>query len=114
MTQVEWHGLPRLTTVGELPSPTAHEVSHPRSAVTNNGNACLRLLAARNLEPEVLRRALEEIVADGTRASAVLARIRAFVKKTPAEKDELDLNEVIREVLALVGRLPEETRIRPE
>jgi PAS domain S-box-containing protein len=101
MTQVELARVSRLTTMGELAASIAHEVNQPLTAVTNNSNACLRLLAARNLEPEVLRRALEEIVADGTRASAVLARIRAFIKKTPAETNELDINEVIQEVLAL-------------
>lgn len=114
MTQVELARVSRLTTMGELTASIAHEVNQPLTAVTNNGNACLRLLAARNLEPEVLRRALEEIVADGTRASAVLARIRAFIKKTPAEKNELDLNEVIQEVLALVGRALDENRVRLE
>ena len=90
--------------MGELAASIAHEVNQPLTAVTNNGSACLRLLANRNLEPEVLRRALEEIIADGTRASAVIARIRAFIKKAPAEKSELDINEVIQEVLALAGR----------
>jgi C4-dicarboxylate-specific signal transduction histidine kinase len=46
---------------------------------------------------------LEEIVADGTRASAVIARIRGFIKKAPTEKTELDVNEVIQEVLALAS-----------
>ena len=101
MTQVELARVSRLTTMGELAASIAHEVNQPLTAVTNNSNACLRLLAARNLEPEVLRRALEEIVADSTRASAVLARIRAFIKKTPGERQELDINEVIQEVLAL-------------
>ena len=104
MTQAELARVSRLTTMGELAASIAHEVNQPLTAVTNNSSACLRLLANRNLEPEVLRRALEEIVADGTRASAVIARIRAFIKKTPAEKNKLDINEVIQEVLALAGR----------
>jgi C4-dicarboxylate-specific signal transduction histidine kinase len=100
--QLELAQVSRLTTMGELAASIAHEVNQPLTAVTNNASACLRLLARRNLEPEVLRRALEEIVADGTRASAVIAGIRAFVKKAPpAEKSELDINEVIQEVLAL-------------
>jgi PAS domain S-box-containing protein len=111
MTQVELARVSRLTTMGELAASIAHEVNQPLTAVTNNSNACLRLLAARNLEPEVLRRALEEIVADGTRASAVLARIRAFVKKTPAEMNELDINEVIKGVLALAGHEFNENRV---
>jgi PAS domain S-box-containing protein len=104
MAQVELARVSRVTTMGELTASIAHEVNQPLTAVTNNGNACLRLLANRNLEPEVLRQALEAIVADGTRASAVIARIRAFIKKTPGEKNKLDINEVIQEVLALVGR----------
>jgi C4-dicarboxylate-specific signal transduction histidine kinase len=90
--------------MGELTASIAHEVNQPLTAVINNGSACLRLLANRNLEPDVLRRALEEIVADGTRASAVLARIRAFIKKEQAEKNPLDINEVIQEVLVLASR----------
>jgi len=69
------------------------------------------LLANHNLEPNVLRRALEEIVADGTRASAVLVRIRAFIKKAPVEKIALDINDVIQEVLVLVGRELEEHQV---
>ncbi len=104
MTQAELARVSRLTTMGELAASIAHEVNQPLTAVINNGSACLRLLANNNLEPEVLRRALEGIIADGTRASTVLARIRAFIKKEPAEKSELDINEVIQEVLVLAGR----------
>jgi PAS domain S-box-containing protein len=102
-TQAELARVSRLTTMGELAASIAHEINQPLTAVITNGNACLRLLASRNLEPEVLRRALEGIIADGTRASAVLARIRAFIKKEPAERSNLDINEVIREVLILAG-----------
>jgi PAS domain S-box-containing protein len=114
MTQGELARVSRLTTMGELAASIAHEVNQPLTAVTNNSNACLRLLADNHLEPEVLRRALEEIVADGNRASAVMARIRALIKKTPTEKNELDINEVIQEVLALTGRELYENRIRLE
>jgi len=94
----------KLTNMGEMAASIAHEVNQPLTAVTNNGNACLRLLANNKLEPDVLRRVLEEIVADGTRASAVIARIRAFLKKKPAEMGEVNLNEVIHETVALAGR----------
>jgi len=80
-TQGELARISRLTTMGELTASIAHEVNQPLTAITNNGSACLRLLANQNLGPEVLRRTLEEIVADGNRASAVIARIRGFIKK---------------------------------
>ncbi len=114
MTQAELARVSRLTTMGELAASIAHEVNQPLTAVINNGSACLRLLANNNLEPEVLRRALEGIIADGTRASTVLSRIRAFIKKEPAEKSEVDINEVIQEVLVLAGRELYETQVLPD
>jgi PAS domain S-box-containing protein len=114
MTQAELARVSRLTTMGELAASIAHEVNQPLTAVINNGSACLRLLANNNLEPEVLRRALEGIIADGTRASTVLARIRAFIKKEPAEKSESNINEVIQEVLVLAGRELCENQVLPD
>jgi len=102
-TQAELARVTRLTAMGELAASIAHEVNQPLTAVTNNGSACLRLLANGNLDPDVLRRALEEIVADATRASAVITRIRTFIKKAPTERSELNINDVIEEVLALSG-----------
>jgi len=114
MTQAELARVSRLTTMGELAASIAHEVNQPLTAVTNNSSACLRLLAADNLKPEVLRRALEEIVADGNRASAIVNRIRGFIKKEPGEKNRLDMNDVIQEVLALAERELYENRVRLE
>ncbi len=114
MAQADLARVSRLTTMGELAASIAHEVNQPLTAVTNNSSACLRLLAADNLKPEVLRRALEEIVADGNRASAVVARIRAFIKKEPVEKNRLNMNDVIQEVLVLADRQLYENRVRLE
>lgn len=113
-TQVELARVSRLTTMGELTASIAHEVNQPLTAITNNGSACLRLLANRNLDPEVLQRALEEIVADGTRASAVISRIRAFIKKTPEQRNQMDIKDVIQEVLALASHEIQKNQILVE
>jgi PAS domain S-box-containing protein len=113
-TELELARVSRLTTMGELSASIAHEVNQPLTAVTNNGNACLRLLADHNLEPEVLRHALKEMVADSTRAGAVIARIRAFIRKTPPQKIQVDINEVIQEVLVLAGHRLQENRVSLE
>ena len=110
-TQVELARVSRVTTMGELTASIAHEVNQPLTAITNNGNACLRLLANNNLDPGVLREVLEEIVADGTRASAVISRIRGFIKKTPAQKSLVNINVVIAEVLDLVAHEIQENKI---
>ena len=113
-TQVELARVSRLTTMGELTASIAHEVNQPLTAITNNGSACLRLLANRNLDPEILQRALEEIVADGTRASAVISRIRAFIKKTPEQRNQLNIKDVIQEVLALASQEIQKNQILVE
>ncbi len=111
VTQIELERVSRLTTMGELAASIAHEVNQPLTAIANNGNACLRLLANNNLQPEILRRALGEIVADTTRASAVIARIRALIKKTPSEKTKLNINEVIHDVMTLTGQQLQQNRV---
>lgn len=103
MMQVELARVSRVTTMGELAASIAHEINQPLTAITNNASGCLRLLANGNLEPGVLRRALEEIVMDSTRASAVVARIRALIRKAPVQRNKLDLNHVIEEVVALTS-----------
>jgi PAS domain S-box-containing protein len=110
-TQMELARVSRMTTMGELAASIAHEINQPLTAVVNNSNACLRLLANGNLAPEVLRRSLEQTVADSTHAAAVIARIRAFIMKTPPEKKELDINEVIQEVLPLTTRELDENQV---
>ena len=111
ITQAELCHVSRLTTMGELAASIAHEVNQPLTAITNNSNGCLRLLANGNLEAGVLHRALDEIVADSSRASAIIARIRAFINKAPPEKNKLDINDIVQEVLALTGRELSENRV---
>ena len=93
----------RITTMGELASSIAHEVNQPISGVVINGNTCLRWLAADPPNLEEAREAARRIVRDGKRAGDVIARVRALATKTPPAKERLDINEAIREVLALAG-----------
>ena len=66
---------------------------------SNNASACLRWLAAQNLEEA--RQSAALIIADGHRAGEIIGRIRALVNKAPPQKDWLDINETILEVIAL-------------
>jgi C4-dicarboxylate-specific signal transduction histidine kinase len=91
----------RVATLGEMTASIAHEINQPLGAIVNNANASLRWLAAKNAEEAQQSVAL--IVADGHRASEILARIRAMVQKSPLQRHLLDLNDAIREVVTLVG-----------
>jgi PAS domain S-box-containing protein len=91
----------RVTTLGELTASIAHEVNQPIAAVITNADAGLRWLARQPPDLEEARQALGRIINGGKRASEVIDRIRALVKKAPPRKDRLDINEIILEVIAL-------------
>jgi predicted ATPase/signal transduction histidine kinase len=99
-TQAELAHVNRVATLGELTASIAHEVNQPLAAVVNNASACLRWLAAHNLEEA--RQSAALVIADGHRAGEIVGRIRALVKKAPLQKEWLDINDTIREVIALI------------
>jgi PAS domain S-box-containing protein len=101
----------RVTTLGELTASIAHEVNQPIAAVVTNAGAGLRWLAAQPPDLEEARQTLHRIIKDGNRASEVIGRIRALVKKAPARKDRLDINETVLEVVALTRSEAERNRV---
>jgi C4-dicarboxylate-specific signal transduction histidine kinase len=88
--------------LGEMSASIAHEINQPIAAVITNANAGLRWLGAQQPDVDEVRQALRRIVRDGTRAGEVISRIRALVKKVPPRREPLDINEAIREVIALI------------
>jgi PAS domain S-box-containing protein len=88
----------RVVAMGELAAAIAHEVNQPLTAIITNGNFALRQFERATTNPGELQAAIAEIVNDGTRASAVISRIRTLLMKGAPERSELDINEVIREV----------------
>ena len=99
-SRTELERMSRLTTLGELTTSIAHEVSQPLGAMVASAGACARWLAAEPPAMAEARSALDNIVADGKRAREVIARIRALTKRQVPRMDLLDLNRKIREVLA--------------
>jgi C4-dicarboxylate-specific signal transduction histidine kinase len=100
--QAELAHVTRVTTLGELTASIAHEVNQPLAAVVANAEACLSWLDRETPNLDGARRSVERVIDDGNRASEVIRRVRALAKKTDIEKVPLDVNEVVREVFALV------------
>ena len=98
-SQGELAHIARVMTMGELVASIAHEVNQPLASVVNSASACLRWLDAQKLEEA--RRSASRAIAEGHRASEIIGRIRALAKKAPPQKDWLDVNETIHEVIAL-------------
>ena len=100
--QAEIARIARITTMGELAASIAHELNQPLGSIVMSGDACLRWLAAEPPNLGEARQAVEAIIRDGTRASSVLVRTRGLLRRGERVRERLDINEVIREVIALM------------
>jgi PAS domain S-box-containing protein len=100
--QMELAHVTRVTTLGEMTASIAHEVNQPLAAVAANAEACLRWLDRATPDLNAARRSVEWIINDNNRASEVIRRVRALAKKAKIERLPLDINDVVKEVNALV------------
>jgi C4-dicarboxylate-specific signal transduction histidine kinase len=109
--QAELIHVSRVTTIGAMAASIAHEVNQPLGAIVGNADICLRWLARATPDLVEVRDALCDIIADGHRASEVITRIRSFVRKESTQQMSLDLNEVVREAIALANHEVREKRV---
>jgi PAS domain S-box-containing protein len=101
--QAELAHVNRVTTMGLLTASISHEVMQPIAAGITNARTALRLLGSQPPDVEQVRQALARIVSEGNRATDVIDRIRALIKKAPPRKDDLKINEAVLEVIALTN-----------
>jgi PAS domain S-box-containing protein len=101
--QAELAHVTRVMTLGELTASIAHEVNQPLAAIVADANASLNWLAASPPDLGSVRQALDAIVKDGHRAADVIQRIRQLATKTSPQKARLEVNDVIRDVVRLIG-----------
>jgi C4-dicarboxylate-specific signal transduction histidine kinase len=92
----------RVTTMGELCASLAHEVSQPIAATANSAHACLNWLARDTPNLEEARECAMRIVEDGKRAAEIIGRIRLLCKKGTPQRELVDVNEVIQELIVIL------------
>ena len=102
-TRSELAHVARVTTMGELAASIAHEVNQPLGAIVGNADICRSWLKEKDVDLKLVAEALEDISNDGHRASQIISRIRSLVKKHVPEKAPLNLSDVARDVIGLVG-----------
>jgi C4-dicarboxylate-specific signal transduction histidine kinase len=99
------HGLRRQAAAASQQSAVgasiAHEINQPLGAIVANANASLRFLSGDRPDLDEAKEALAGIIENGHRAAEVIRAIRAMFGKERQERAPLDVNEVVREVLAL-------------
>jgi PAS domain S-box-containing protein len=92
----------RVSTMGELTASLAHEVNQPIAAAITDANTCLRWLARDHPDLEEAREAASRAVKDANRAAQIVSRVRLLFKKGTPQRELVDLNEVIREMIILL------------
>ena len=102
VAQTELTHLARVMTMGELTASIAHEVNQPLLGIVTSASSCSRWLAAEPPNVERAQRALARIVTAGTRAGEVIDRVRTLVKRQPMRAEPVNLNAIVREVIAMV------------
>ena len=101
----------RVTTLGELAASLAHEINQPLAAIVSNAHATRRLMESASLDRGEILLGLHDIADDAKRASEVVRHLRALFKKERADRQPLDVNDVIREITRLLGKDLERKRV---
>jgi PAS domain S-box-containing protein len=91
----------RVMSLGVLTASIAHEVNQPLSGIITNANTCLRMLAADPPNVDGARETARRTIRDANRASEVIKRLRALFGKKNPTAEPVDLNDAVREVVAL-------------
>jgi PAS domain S-box-containing protein len=100
--QADLAHLSRVTTMGELTASLAHEIKQPISAAMTNAKTCMRWLDRDEPDLAEASEAASRIVKDATRAADIISRISLLFKKGALQRELVDVNEVIREMIVLL------------
>ncbi len=93
----------RLTSMGEFTASLAHEVKQPIAAAVTDANTCVRWITRDEPDLKEAREAAWRIVKDAQRAAEIINRVRLLFKKGTPQRELVDVNEVAREMIVLLG-----------
>jgi PAS domain S-box-containing protein len=88
----------RVSMLGELAASISHELKQPISAAVMDAQASLRWLSRDQPDLEQVRRATAAIMKDGMRAADIIDRLRSLYKKSPPQREPVDVDEIIGEM----------------
>ena len=93
----------RLATMGEMAAGISHELNQPLAAIANYAQACVRMLRMPSADLPEISGALEQIAGQALRAGEIIRRIRSLVRNEDVRREAVDINDLIREVHALLA-----------
>jgi len=92
----------RVSTLGEMAASLAHEIKQPIAAAITSAHSCTEWLAHEPPNIDRARAAAARIDKYGNRAAEIIDRIRSFYKKSPPQRELVDVNRTIQELLMLL------------
>jgi PAS domain S-box-containing protein len=92
----------RLSTMEEMASGMAHEISQPLAAIVNYTRGCVRHLENNQCDQAQLQQVMEKAVAQAERAGEIVQRLKNFFCKGQLIKTSCKLNNVLREAVSLI------------
>jgi PAS domain S-box-containing protein len=92
----------RVSTLGEMAASLAHEIKQPIAAAITSANSCVEWLAHEPPNLDRARAAAARIDNYGNRAAEIIDRIRSFYRKSPPQRELVDVNGIINEMLTLL------------
>jgi len=95
----------RFSTAGELTASIAHEINQPLGSILANAETAEAILKSSSPDIAELREIVSDILHDDRRATEVIRRMRALLKKAPFEQKQFDLNEVVQETIRFLSSL---------
>jgi signal transduction histidine kinase len=93
----------RVSTLGEMAASLAHEIKQPISAAITSANSCIEWLAHEPPNLNRARAAVARIDKYGNRAAEIIDRIRSLYKKSPPQRELVDVNGIVQEILTLLN-----------
>ena len=99
--QSELAHVSRVTALSGLTASITHEINQPLAGIITNASTCLRMLQGDPPNVEGARETARRTIRDGNRASDVITRLRALFSKKEFTLELVDLNQAVREVIAL-------------
>lgn len=101
--QIELAHVARLSTMGEMASGIAHELNQPLSAISNYTRGSIRMLQSdKEGMREQLIEVMERVASQAERAGEIIRQLRRFIRKEEPERKWVDLNRLIRELVAFL------------
>jgi C4-dicarboxylate-specific signal transduction histidine kinase len=92
----------RVTAMGQLTASLTHEIKQPISAAVTNAKTCLRWLGRDEPNVAEASEAASRLVKDVARAADIIGRIGSLFKKNAPQREFVDVNELIREMIVLL------------